>query len=115
MWVGPALKAGLICLGIVAACVGYVWQKQEINRLADRMGKAEVKLKALREQNDKLHAQLMALHSPEMLDQRVKDLKLGLGPAQPTQIWYRPEPPADAGTGRAEQHLAAISRADGAQ
>jgi|SRR5579863_3178742 len=115
IWIGPALQAALICLGIVVACVGYVWEKQEINRLAERIGKREARLKELHDQNDKLRKQLAALRSPEELDQRVKDLKLGLGPAQPTQIWYRPEPATGSGIGRPVQHYAAAGPADAPQ
>jgi len=114
LWTGPALKAGVICLGIVIASVGYVWEKQEINRLADRMGKGEARLKELRIGNDKLRKQLYALSSPEALDQRVKELKLGLVPAQPMQIWYRPEPAADPVT-RLPQRFAAVERTDAPQ
>jgi hypothetical protein len=97
---GPALKAALICAFIVACCVGYVWEKQQINILAEQYGKREARLQELRNQNDKLKRQLAMLLSPAQLDQRVKDLKLGLGPPQPTQIWWLPEPtdrPATAG------------------
>ncbi len=109
-WLGPALKAGLICGAIVISCVGYVWQKQQINVLADQMGKREVRLSLLREQNDKLRKQLAALYSPEQLDQRARELKLGLGPAQPGQIWYRNEPPGGTPPPRAEMSLASASK-----
>jgi len=34
------------------------------------------------------------LRSPLMLDQRARELNLGLAPAQPMQVWRLPEPPA---------------------
>ena len=89
---GPALKAALICGFIVVCCVGYVWEKQQINVLAEQYGKRETRLRELRNQNDKLKRQLAALLSPAQLDLRVKELKLGLGPPQPTQIWWLSEP-----------------------
>jgi hypothetical protein len=89
---GQAVKAALICAFIVASCVGYVWQKQQINVLAEQIGKRETRLLELRNQNDKLKRQLAMLLSPAQLDQRVKELNLGLGPPQPTQIWWLPEP-----------------------
>ena len=113
MWLGPALKAGLICLGIVIACVGYVREKKEINLLAERMGKREARLKELRDQNDKLRKQLATLTTAEQLDQRVKDLKLGLAPAQPMQIWYRPEPAGDNAPAKPVQRLAAATTRPG--
>jgi hypothetical protein len=108
-WPGPALKAALICSFIVACCVGYVWEKQQINVLAEQFGKKEARLAELRNQNDKLKRQLASLLSPAALDQRVKDLKLGLGPPQPTQIWWLPEPADRPGTFKTELRYAAAS------
>ena len=104
---GPALKAALICGFIVVGCVGYVWEKQQINVLAEQYGKRETKLRELRNQNDKLRRQLAALLSPAQLDQRVKELKLGLGPPQPTQIWWLPEPANRQAASRSELTYAA--------
>jgi uncharacterized protein HemX len=103
---GPALKAALICSFIVICCVGYVWQKQQINLLADQIGKREAKLRDLRNQNDKLRRQLATLLSPAQLDQRVKDLQLGLGSPQPTQIWWLPEPGENPATRGGEMRYA---------
>jgi hypothetical protein len=109
-WAGPALKAAVICSFIVACCVGYVWEKQQINVLAEQYGKKEARLAELRNQNDKLKRQLAALLSPAALDQRVKDLKLGLGPPQPMQIWWLPEPADRMATPKPElRYLAASS------
>lgn len=92
---GAALKAGLICAVIVVCGVGYVWQKQQINLLADQIRIREARLRELHNQNDKLVKLRATLLSPEQLDQRVKDLKLGLGPPQqPNQIWWLPDPAA---------------------
>jgi hypothetical protein len=104
---GPALKAALICGFIVICCVGYVWEKQQINVLAEQYGKRETRLRELRNQNDKLKRQLAALLSPAQLDLRVKELKLGLGPPQPTQIWWLPEPAYRQAASRSELTYAA--------
>jgi hypothetical protein len=104
---GPALKAALICGFIVVCCVGYVWEKQQINVLAEQYGKREARLRELRNQNDKLKRQLAALLSPAQLDLRVKELKLGLGPPQPTQIWWLPEPADRPAASRSELSYAA--------
>lgn len=92
---GPALKAGLICLAIVISCVGYVWQKRQIGELSKTIAEKEQYLKNLREQNLKLKNQQVLLLSPPYLDQRVKELKLGLGLPQATQVWRLPEPLAE--------------------
>jgi len=89
---GPALKACLLCLFIVICCVGYVWQKRLIYDLARQIKMREVRLAELREQNDKLKKQLAVLLSPQSLDQRVQELKLGLAQPRPELIWRLPEP-----------------------
>ena len=108
---GAALKAGLICTVLVVCGVGYVWEKQQINVLAEQIGKKEARLRELHQQNDKLNAQLRTLLSPEQLDRRVKELKLGLGPALPTQVWWLPKPadapPAPAGLAGQVRYAAA--------
>ncbi len=85
-------KAVLICLVIVVSCVGYVWQKRQINELSKQYLEKEAYLKRLRDENVKLRNQLVILLSPPVLDQRVKDLKLGLGLPQAAQVWRLPEP-----------------------
>ena len=91
---GPALKALFLCLLIAGSAVGYVWQKSQIYQLAQQKGQREARLKQLLEANQKLTGQLAMLRSPPMLDLRVRELNLGLGPAQPSQIWRLPEPPS---------------------
>jgi hypothetical protein len=44
--------------------------------------------------NEKLRVRLADLRSPLMLDQRARELNLGLAPAQPMQVWRLPEPSA---------------------
>jgi len=46
---GPVLKAMLICLVIVLCCVGYVWQKKQINLLSEQIKKSERRLADARE------------------------------------------------------------------
>jgi cell division protein FtsB len=83
---GPALKASFLCLLIGGSAVGYVWQKNEIYRLGQQIRQRETRLAQLSRDNEKQSDQLAILHSPVMLDQRARELKLGLGPAQPSQI-----------------------------
>jgi len=91
---GPALKASFLCLLIAGSAVGYVWQKSQIYQLAQQKGQRENLLTQLRDRNQKLSHQLAMLRSPTMLDKRARELNLGLGPAQPSQIWRLPEPPS---------------------
>src|SRR5215207_7152407 len=89
---GPALKALLLCLLIGGSGVGYVWQKNQIYQLGQQIKKRENWLDKLEDQNEKLRKQLGVMRGPQYLERRIKDLNLGLAPAQPGQIWRLSEP-----------------------
>jgi hypothetical protein len=91
---GPALKAFLLCLLIGGAGVGYVWQKSLIGELGRQIEQRERRLKVLQRHNETLGRQLAALRSPRFLDQRVRELNLGLGPPLQSHVWPLPEPVA---------------------
>lgn len=93
---GPALKAFMLCAFIGGSGVGYVWQKSQIGELDRQIKQREIRLAELHYQNKKLADQLAALRSPRELRKRLPDLKLGLVPVQPSQIWRLPEPLAVA-------------------
>ena len=80
---GPAIKAFLLCAMIGGAGVGYVWQQGQIMEQGRKIKARENRLAELRDQNKKLSDQLAMLRSPAQLDQRVRELNLGLG--QPKQ------------------------------
>ncbi|HEY3761172.1 MAG TPA: hypothetical protein VGN23_05445 [Verrucomicrobiae bacterium] len=90
----PALKALLLCFLIAGSAVGYVWQKGQIFQLGRQIRQDESTLRQMRGENQRLADQLAILRSPIMLDQRARELSLGLGPAQPGQVWRLPEPSA---------------------
>ncbi len=83
---GPALKASFLCLLIGGSAVGYVWQKNEIYRLGQQIRQRETKLAQLQNDNKRYGDQISILHSPVMLDQRARELNLGLAPATPMQV-----------------------------
>ena len=89
---GPALKASFLCLLIAGSAVGYVWQKSQIYQLGQDIRQREARLNQMRNENQKLSDQLAILRSPVMLDQRARELNLGLAPAKPAQVWRLPEP-----------------------
>jgi len=91
---GPALKALFLCMLIAGSAIGYVWQKNEIYRLSQQIRQGEIRLKQMADGNEKLRVKLADLRSPLMLDQRARELNLGLAPAQPMQVWRLPEPSA---------------------
>ena len=102
----PALKAALLCLLIAGSAVGYVWQKSQIYQLGQQISRQEDKLRQTRNENQRLSDQLAILRSPVMLDQRVRELNLGLAPAEPRQVARLPEPAAP-GNENATRQLAA--------
>ena len=89
---GPALKAFFLCLLIAGSAIGYVWQKSEIKHLERQIADREKQRDQLIKDNRMLADQLAAMRSPVMLDQRVRELKLGLAPAQPGQKFVLVEP-----------------------
>ena len=93
---GPVIKTVLLCAFICSSCLGYVWQKSQINDLGNQILKREHRLGELRDQNEKLRRQLAALHSPQYIELRIKELNLGLVQPQPNQIWRMVEPSAEA-------------------
>ena len=102
----PAVKASLICLVIVVCCVGYVWQKKQIGELSKEITRREELLNQYRQQNDKLKQQLARLLTPSALEDRVRGMKLGLGPPNPAQILRLQEPAAEPAARVGERRLA---------
>lgn len=103
----PALKAAFLCLIITGSAVGYVWQKGEIDHLGQVKHQRELRLQQLTRNNQRLTDQIAILHSPVMLDQRVKELNLGLGPLVPGQVVRLVEPvETSVPGGKAERQLA---------
>lgn len=89
---GPALKAFFLCFLIAGSAVGYVWQKSQIYELGRQIRQCEIHLSQLRSQDQRLTDQLAILRSPMMLDQRARQLNLGLVPATPGQVCRLPDP-----------------------
>src|SRR5690349_21530934 len=98
---GPAIKAALLCIFFGGAGIGYVWQKTQIQHLADQIKRTESRSEELHRQNDKLMRAVAVLCSPHELDERVKKMNLGLVPPQPDQIVRlreTEEPPSHPGS-----------------
>ena len=105
---GPALKASFLCLLIAGSAVGYVWQKSQIYQLGQDIRQRETRLTQLKNENQKLGDQLAILRSPVMLDQRARELNLGLAPARPAQVWRLPEPSGAPRIENQTRQLAAV-------
>lgn len=89
---GPVLKVVLLCALIGGSAIGYVWQKSQIEHLGRQISEREAKLKQLRNDNKIWSDEVAFLKSPVIIDRRVKDLNLGLAPAQPMQVVRLAEP-----------------------
>ena len=89
---GPVLKAVLICLVIVLCCVGYVWQKKQINLLSEQIKKSERRLADAREQTNKLKRQMAFFLRTDYLESQIKELNLGLAQPKSGQVWWLAEP-----------------------
>ena len=89
---GPAIKAFLLCVLIGGSGVGYVWQKSQISELGQQIRRREIRLGELQEQNEKLKKQLAVMRSPQFLEDRIRELNLGLVVPQPSQICRLVEP-----------------------
>jgi Septum formation initiator len=100
---GPALKAFFLCFLIAGSAVGYVWQKSQIYELGRQIRAREIRLSQLKSQNQKLTDSLAILRSPVMLDQRARQLNLGLVPAQPGQVCRLPDPVSSAQNNKPRQ------------
>jgi hypothetical protein len=99
---GPALKAVALCLLIGGSAVGYVWQKDQIRQLGDKIAKGEQSLKALRRQNEMLTRRLEALRSTANLERLAQQYHPGLVRPDPDRVIRLPErdvaSPTSAGT-----------------
>jgi hypothetical protein len=104
----PALKAAVICGFILVCCVGYVWQKKQIDELSQQIKNRENQLARIRDNNGKLKKQIAVLLGPKSLEARAKELNLGLVLPQQSQVWRLTAPPAETPAGsRTEQRYAA--------
>jgi hypothetical protein len=89
---GPALGAFFACFVIAGAAVGYVWQKGQIYQLGKQIRQNEIRLAQLQKDDDQRVKDLAELRSPMKLDERARELNLGLLPAQPMQVVRLAEP-----------------------
>jgi hypothetical protein len=97
----PALKAVLLCALIGGSCVGYALQKKRIYEIGQQIGERQRKLEQLKLANKEISDRLAAMQMPQRLAERVKELRLGLVPPQPSQrVWIVDSPisPVPSGT-----------------
>jgi hypothetical protein len=92
---GPALKAGLICLLLGGSAVGYVLQKNKLHELGRQIVKREGILARLQWENKLRATQLANLQLPQRIVERVNEQNLGLVRAPAVQMIWLPEPVAE--------------------
>ncbi len=83
---GPAVKALLICFFIGGAGMGYVYQKDLLNKLGEEQKNRERELNGLQIDNAALERQHWQLNSQRVLERRVEELGLNLRLPSPSQI-----------------------------
>jgi len=84
--VGQVLAAVALCALFAGLGLGYVWYKNQIDLLGHQIKQHEMRLAELQIQNKTRREQLAILCSPSSLEARVKQLKLGLGPTDLSQV-----------------------------
>jgi len=78
--------------GIEARNLPRTDRRHDSLAVGQQIRRRELHLKDLQAQNDKLLGQLKMMRSPPYLQERVKEMNLGLVPSQPSQVWYLKEP-----------------------
>lgn len=89
---GPALKALGLCVFLGGSGLGYVWQKDQINTLGERLKQVERRYDELRAQNERLNGVLTSLQTPTAIEARIQQADLGLVAAKPDEIVRLIEP-----------------------
>src|SRR2546421_1920778 len=84
---------GMACFFIAAAGAGFLWNKSQIHTLGEQIRGYEVRLESAKRHRLTLERTYAAMCSPADLEQRVRSMRLELGPPQPDQIVRLPEIP----------------------
>ena len=77
---------GMACFFIVGAGAGFLWNKSQIHELGQQIRAYEVRLEKAKGHRLMLEQTYAMMCSRLELDQRVKRMKLEMGPPQPDQI-----------------------------
>ena len=89
---GLLIKVVLLISLIGGGALGYVWQKNQIDRLAAQKRDREIFVKKLQHDNDGLRRQISDLYEPVKLMRRVGEMQLGLVTRQESQVVRLEEP-----------------------
>jgi hypothetical protein len=98
--VGPPTMSlvfvGLACFFFVGAGGGFLWNKTQIHTLGQQIHSYETRLEEAKRRRLMMERTYAAMCSPVDLDERVKRMRLELGPPQPDHIIVLPESPGAA-------------------
>jgi hypothetical protein len=94
---------GMACFFVVGAGTGYLWNKKQIHELGREIRNSEMRLDSAKRHRLMLERTYAAMCSPADLDERVKRMRLELGPPQLDQIVRLWEP---TGSGQEEKLMA---------
>lgn len=94
---------GMACFFVVGAGAGYLWNKKQIHELGQQIRNHEMRLESAKRHRLTLERTYAAMCSPADLDERVKRMRLEIGPPQLDQIVRLWEP---TGTGQEEKLMA---------
>ena len=89
---GLLIKVMLLISLIGGGALGYVWQKNQIDRLMVQQRERENSIKKLKHDNGFLVRQVNDLHESVKLMRRVNEMQLGLVPRQESQVVRLTEP-----------------------
>ncbi len=92
----PALNALMLCLFIGGAGVGYVWYKNQLSLLGQQIRERETRLAEIVQKNNKTRATLTMLCSSLKLNERIKELNLGLAAPPVSQVVHLVETSIEA-------------------
>ena len=94
MNVGQLLKVVLLIALIGGGALGYVWQKNQIDKLATRKRDCEKAIVKLKHDNEFLANQIRDLQQSVKLIPRISEMQLGLVPRLESQVVRLTEPRA---------------------
>lgn len=107
---GPALKALGLCLVLGGSGLGYVWQKDQINKLGERLKQCEKRYEQVLGENERLARVLETLQTPAQIEARIRQSGLEMVAPEPGQIVRLVEAPPQPATPAATERLYAGQR-----
>ena len=90
--IGWLIRCAAVCLVFGASCVGFLHQKEALHHKAEKVSALERELRSLKRANQLKQEELVALTSPQYLEQEVRKRELDLVAPKPEDILSLPLP-----------------------